>query len=445
MSTADARPTPPPSPARGGGSAPAGAGTPRPLGLWSATALVVGSMIGSGVFLLPASLAPYGAASLAGWAITLCGAVLLALTFARLAMRWPQTGGPYAYARNAFGELPGFAIAWSYWISIWTANAAIAVAFAGSLGAIFPALTATPVRSAACALAALWLCVAVNLAGVREAGRVQIALTALKLLPLLLFGGVALWFADTSRYAPPDPALGPLPLAVHATVALTLWALLGLEAATVPAGAIERPERTIPRATVLGTLLAGLATILACTAVLGLLPAAQLRESSAPMADAARALWGPAAGIGVAAVAAVSCLGALNGWVLVSAQVPLAAAADGLLPARFARLDARGTPTFGVLVSAGFASLLVCANYSRSLVQLFTFAILLSTAATLLPYVAGSAAWLRTGERRGRSVAALALAYSLYALAGIGAESLLWGGALLLAGLPVYLWMRRAR
>ena len=134
----------------------------RPLGLWSATALVVGSMIGSGVFLLPASLAPYGTATLIGWSITLCGAVLLALTFAKLATRWPQTGGPYVYARNAFGELPGFAVAWSYWVSVWCANAAIAVAFAGSIGAVFPAATATPLRSAACALAALWTAMTVH-------------------------------------------------------------------------------------------------------------------------------------------------------------------------------------------------------------------------------------------------------------------------------------------
>lgn len=415
----------------------------RPLGLWSATALVVGSMIGSGVFLLPASLAPYGAASLAGWAITLCGALLLALTFARLAMRWPQTGGPYAYARNAFGELPGFAVAWSYWISIWCANAAIAVGFAGSIGAIFPALTATPLRAAGCALAALWLCIGVNLAGVREAGRMQLLTTALKLVPLLLFGFVALWFVDTSRYTL-DPGGQPLPDAVQATVALTLWAFLGLEAATVPAGSIAEPERTIPRATVLGTLLAGIATILACTSVLGVLPLAQAQASSAPMVDAASVLWGTAAGLAVAVVAAVSCFGALNGWVLVSAQVPLAAARDGLLPARFTRLDKGGTPVFGVLCSGVLASLLVLANYSHSLVQLFTFSILLSTAATLLPYVASSAAWLRKGTGKGRVVAALALAYSLYALVGTGPQALLWGGVLILAGLPVYWWNRRA-
>ena len=273
----------------------------RPLGLWSATALVVGSMIGSGVFLLPASLAPYGAASLVGWGITLGGAILLALTFSRLAARWPQTGGPYVFARHGFGDATGFVVAWSYWVSIWCANAAIAVAFAGSIGAIFPALTSTPLRSAGCALAALWTCSAVNLAGVREAGRMQLITTVLKLVPLLVFGGIALWYVDGTHYAPFNRSGEPMSGVVQATVALTLWAFLGLEAATVPAGAIDDAERTVPRATMLGTLLAGVATILACTVVLGLLPGNALQDSQAPMADAARALWGPAAGIAIAA------------------------------------------------------------------------------------------------------------------------------------------------
>ncbi|UHQ24625.1 amino acid permease [Lysobacter sp. 5GHs7-4] len=415
--------------------------TGRPLGVWSATALVTGSMIGSGVFLLPSALAPYGAATLIGWAITLCGALLLALTFARLSARWPHSGGPYVYARLAFGDSAGFVIAWSYWISIWCANAAIAVAFAGSLGAVFPAATATPARAAGCALAALWVCAAINLAGIREAGRVQLLTTALKLLPLLLFGGVALWFVDTRAAVPFNPSGESLPQVAHATAALCLWALLGLEAATVPADAVRDAARTVPRATMLGTLIAGVATILACTAVIGVLPAAALQHSQAPMADAARALWGVEAGIALALVAAVSCFGALNGWVLLSAQLPLAAARDGLFPSLFARVDARGTPQAGVLLSSALASALVLANYSRSLVQVFTFAILLSTAATLLPYLAGSAAWLLRGDR-GRATAALALLFSVYALAGIGAQALLWGAALIVAGLPLHAWLR---
>lgn len=417
--------------------------TPRPLGIWSATALVVGGMIGSGVFLLPAALAPYGAASLLGWGITLCGAVLLALTFARLAMRWPQTGGPYVYARNAFGELPGFVVAWSYWVSVWCANAAIAVAFAGSIGAIFPAATSTPTRAAACALAALWVCCAINLAGVREAGRVQLLTTALKLLPLVLFGSIALWFVDARNLQPFNPTELSLPQLAHATVALTLWAFLGLEAATVPAGSVRDAARTVPRATIIGTLVAGLATILACTVVIGLLPAQVLADSQAPMAEAASALWGPSAAIAVAAVAAVSTFGALNGWVLVSGQLPYAAAHDGVFPALFARLDPRGTPVTGVLVSSALATVLVLSNYSRSLVQLFTFSILLSTAATLLPYVVGSAAWLWRGAGHSRWLAAAALGYSVYALAGTGAESLLWGAVLIVAGLPIHFVLRR--
>ena len=419
----------------------------RPLGLLPATALVIGSMIGSGVFLLPAALAPYGAASLLGWGVTLCGAIVLASTFARLATRWPQTGGPYAYVRNAFGELPAFVIAWSYWISIWCGLAAVAVAFAGSVGALFPFVAATPMRGAACAMAALWACAVINLTGVRNAGDMQSLTVLLKLLPLLLFGAIALWYMDARNLHPFNPSGQALPNVVQATVALTLWAFLGLEAATVPAGAIADPARTIPRATLIGTLLAGIATILACTAVIGLLPAAVLKDSAAPMADAARSLWGAGAATGVALVAAVSCFGTLNGWLLVCAQLPLAAARDGLFPQAFARIDARGTPTFGVLAGSVLASLLVLSNYSRSLVQLFTFAILLSTAATLLPYVASSAAWLRSGNThggiaKGRFVAVLALLYSLYALSGTGRESLSWGLVLVLAGLPLYAWRR---
>lgn len=429
--------------------------SPRVLGLWSAIALVAGNMIGSGVFLLPASLAPYGAISLIGWGITLGGALLLAMTFSRLAARGAHAGGPYAYAREAFGDTVGFVIAWSYWISIWCANAAIAVAFAGSLGSLFPALVASPARGAAVALAALWLCAAVNLIGVREAGRLQVITTILKLLPLLLFGGIAIWLIEPRYLQPVNGMLpngmlasdAPLSMAsaIHATVALTLWAFLGLEAATIPAGAIQDAERTIPRATLIGTLLAGIATILACTAVLGLLPADVAKSSTAPMADAAKALWGPAAGTGLAVVAAISCIGALNGWVLLSAQLPMAAAHDGLFPRTFATLDAQGTPRMGVVVSTLLASLLVVANYTDSLVKVFTFSILLSTAATLLPYVASSAAWLKLGKR-GSIVAALALLYSVYALIGTGSEALIWGAVLVVAGLPLHvLWKRNLR
>ncbi len=420
----------------------------RPLGLWTAIALVVGSMIGSGVFLLPAALASFGAASLLGWGLTLCGALLLALVYAWLAQRTRHPGGAYAYARNAFGDGAGFLVAWSYWICTWVGNAALAVAFAGSLGAVWPAATATPLRGACAALAALGFCTVVNLAGVRQAGRVQLLATLLKIVPLVLFGVLGLTYLHAGAYVPFNPSGKPL-LGVTTTVAaLTLWAFIGLEAATVSTAVIRDPERNVPRATVIGMLIAGLATMLACTVVIGLLPTDLLQKSTAPMALAASRLWGDWAGVGIGVVATISCFGALNGWVLLQAQTPLAAANDGLFPKLFARVDRHGTPWFGLTVSSALAGALVLANFSKTLVGLFTFSILLSTAAALLPYAVSVLAWLwvdRAAATGRKLIATGALVYSLWALWGTGTESLLYAGALLLAGLPIYLWMLYTR
>ena len=421
-------------------------GEQRTMGLWTATALVVGSMIGSGVFLLPAALAPYGAASLLGWGATMGGALLLALVYSWLARQITTSGGSYAYARHGFGDGVGFLVAWSNWISMWCGNAALAVAFAGSLGAVWPAATATPLRGAACALVALWLCTAVNVAGVREAGRMQLFTTVLKLVPLLLFGVLGFFWVDVASFQPFNPSQQPLFAATTAVAALTLWAFLGFEAATIPTNSIRDPERTVPRATLIGMLVAGAATMLACTVVIGLLPAAVLAESSAPMADAASRLWGPAAGVGIGVVATISCFGALNGWVLLQAQVPLAAARDGLFPEVFQRVDSRGTPVIGLLLSSALATAVAVANFNQSLVKLFAFSILLSTAAALLPYAVSVTAWLKKspGASASRRLTALgALAYSLWALIGTGVESLAWGAALLLVGAPVYWWQRK--
>lgn len=412
--------------------------TPAALGIWTAAALVVGNMIGSGVFLLPAVLARYGAASLCGWAVTMAGAMLLALVHSWLAAAMPVTGGAYAYARAAFGDRVAFVVAWSYWVCMCCGNAAIAVAFAGSLGTIWSAVLP---HGATCALAALWLCTFVNATGVRAAGRVQLLTTALKVVPLLLLGICGLAALGPDAFEPAHPSGEPLLSVTLAAAALTLWAFLGLEAATIPAGAIADPERTVPRATVLGTFVAGAVTMLACTAVIGLAPAAELQEAAQPMAMAASRAWGAWAGAAVGAVAAVSCFGALNGWVLLQAQVPMAAARDGLFPRFFARVDDRGTPRLGLMLSSALATVLVLANYQGSLARLFEFAILLSTAAALVPYAVSVLAWFalaRGASPTRRTAAAGALAYSVFALVGTGTQALLWGAALLAVGVVLH-------
>ena len=428
---------------------------PQPkLGMWVCTALVVGNMIGSGVFLLPASLGAYGGVSIAGWLFTAAGALLLALTFGRLARALPLAGGPYAYTRAGLGDFAGFIVAWGYWLSICAGNAAIAVALVGYLAFFVPALSSEPLLGAAAALAGVWLCTWTNARGVREAGAVQVVTTVLKLVPLIAIGTVGLLFLHRGTF-PAFNLSGHSDLsAFSATAALTLWAFLGLETATIPAGAVERPEVTIPRATLLGTSAAAAVYILSTVAVMGVIPPAALKSSTAPFADAASTMWGPWAAGAVAAGAAISCFGALNGWVLVQGQLPLAAALDGLLPRLFGRLSGRGTPVAGLVVSSLVVTLVVASNYTKGLVVEFTFIILLATLATLVPYACSTAAFVVL-RLRGRAdplaarhaghpaVAVLAFVYSIWAIVGTGGNTILWGCVLLLSGIPVYLWITR--
>jgi len=426
----------------------------RKLGIWIATALVVGNMVGSGVFLLPASLASFGGISIVGWLFTSAGALAVALLMSRLARMMPKVGGPYAYTRSGLGDLPAFLVAWGYWISIWSGNAAISVALVGYLAVFFPALAQIPALGAGVALTAIWLLTGLNAWGVREAGILQIWTTVLKLLPLLAIGTLGLLYLDPQNFVPFNASGQSSFSAITATAALTLWAFTGLESATIPADSVENPGKTIPRATIIGTVVAGVVYILATVGVMGVLPAAELAESTAPFADAGRLMWGGWAGSLIAIGAAISAFGALNGWIMLQGQMPMAAARDGLFPSVFGRMSSRGTPVPGMVISSLLITGLMGLNYTASLVDQFTFIILLATLSTLVPYAFSAISELViftrdrerfSGERlAGASViAVLALAYSLWAIAGTGMRTILWGSVLLAAGLPIYAWQRR--
>ncbi|MFB3854224.1 MAG: amino acid permease [Vicinamibacterales bacterium] len=439
-------------------STPLAPARPR-LGLWTLTALVVGNMIGSGVFLLPASLAPYGGISIIGWLFTTAGALLLALSFARLSRMVPGAGGPYAYTRAGFGDFTGFLIAWGYWISICAGNAAIATAFVGYLAVFVPPLAATPGAAAAAALAAIWMLTWVNALGVKRAGLVQLATTVLKLLPLAAIALFGFARFEPAHFVPFNPTSQGHFGALTAAAALTLWAFLGLESATVPADDVHEPERTIPRATILGTLLASVVYVVATVAVMGVVPRADLATSTAPFADAAQAFWGEWGRYLVGAGAVISCFGCLNGWILLQGQLPYAAARDGLFPSIFAGRSRSGAPTRGLVVSSAFVTVLILFNYTRSLVDLFTFVVLLATLTSLVPYLFStmSEVLILAGPAsgpRGRFcgiaprrllAAALAFAYALWAIAGSGMETVYWGFLLLMAGIPVYVVIRSSR
>jgi APA family basic amino acid/polyamine antiporter len=425
----------------------------KKLGLAMVTALVVGNMIGSGIFLLPASLGPFGGIAIVGWFVSAAGAALVALVFARLSRLVKKSGGPYTFTREGFGDFPGFLIAWGYWISIWTTNAAIAVAFVSYLSFFFTALKANAVLAAGVGLITIWGLTWVNVIGVHTAGMVQLVTTVLKLLPLLLIATAGLVYVDASNFVPFNATGQGNFAAITSTVALTLWAFLGLESGTTPAEHVHDPERTIPRATLLGTALAASVYILGTIAVMGVIPSAELAKSNAPFADAAVRMWGSWAGTFVALGAVVSCFGALNGWLLLQGQIPLAAARDGLFPSFFGKVSKFNTPANALVFSSVLGSILLMMNYNKSLVQQFTFIILLATLNTLVPYTFCSMAEIMiffreperfSGKRLGGAVALsiLAFAYSLWAIAGAGQEIVYWGFLFLMAGVPVYVWIR---
>lgn len=429
---------------------------PKKLGLWMVTALVVGNMIGSGIFLLPASLGPFGGISILGWLVSAGGAVLMALVFARLSRLVPKTGGPYTFTREGFGDFPGFVVAWCYWISIWTTNAAIAVAFASYMSVFWDALNASTALAAGVALVTLWVLTIVNVIGVHTAGVVQLVTTIVKIIPLVGIALFGLFYVDPSHFVPFNASDESGFWAVTATVPLTMWAFLGLESGSTPAEHVHKPERTIPRATILGTVVTAAIYILGTVAVMGLIRPSDLSTSLAPFADAATAMWGSWARYVVGAGAVVSCFGALNGWLLLQGQIPLAAARDGLFPASFARVSARNTPAWGLVVSSILASILLISSYSEGLVRQFTIIILLATFYTLIAYVFCSLSeimlYIKTPERSSRPrltgaivLSLLACAFSIWGIAGSGVVTVYWGFLLMMAGVPVFVWIQGRR
>ncbi|WP_290687787.1 MULTISPECIES: amino acid permease [unclassified Haematobacter] len=429
------------------------AGSQQPgLGLVACTALVVGNMIGSGIFLLPASLARIGPISLVGWVLTSLGALVLALIFGRLSRLVTKTGGPYAYAETAFGEFMGFLIAWGYWIALWTGNAGVAVALAGYVGFLFPAVAESATYSLAVALVSIWVLTLVNIRGVQEAGFVQIVTTVLKLVPLVLIGVLGLFWIDGRNFAPVNVSDQSNIAAISAAAALTLWAYLGLESATVPSGNVRNPEKTIPRATVAGVLIAAIVYISVTTVAIGVIPSDELAASSAPLADVARSMWGVTGGLLVAIGAVISSFGTLNGFTLLTGQVPYGAAQDRVFPAVFGELSRFGTPANALVLSNVLASILVTINFGQGLVDAFNTIVLLAVMSSLLPYcvcsLAEVAILISRGELRARKLfsatilGGLGFLYSMWALYGSGAETVFLGFLLLIAGIPVHVAIR---
>ena len=430
------------------------------MGFWRCWGLVIGIVIGNGVFMLPAVLAPYGTLSLAAWIIAGVGTIFIALVLGMLAKRHSMQGGIYGFTRETQGDLAGFLIAWGYWISILAAVAAGAVAVTGYLSFFVPTISSNPMLSAIIAIAFIWLVTAINITGIKAACTFQLVTSLLKLIPLFIISVGALFLGDPSN-AVVDSTLANAKdqtstlFLISEMVMITMWAYIGIEAVTLPSDNIICPEKNIPRALIIGTLTVTVIYISLSYGVMTLIPLADLAKSTAPIADAASIILGPWGAGFIAIAALISIISSINANTLIVGIMPAALAKDKLLPEFFSVKNKAGIPIKTVILSGFLSSILVAMSFSEGLLSAFKTLMMLSTLTVLLPYATSSLAEIIMQKREltattkingvSFSIALIALLFSIFAIIGSGLMIALQGLILFAAGLPFYFWSKRAQ
>ena len=409
----------------------------RQLGVWMTSALVVGCVIGSGIFLLPVSLAPLGVNATAGWLISGAGALAIAYSLALISR---DGAGIQTCIEQSFGTTIAFLVTFSFWCSNWAACAALAIATASAIAWMDPSLQTTTFTIPVAVANTLVLGV-VNSRGARAVGGLSVVTVIIKITPLLAVALAAGLHAARSTIAPQALHV-PISLSgMGSAVALTLFALTGFENATAPVNKVRDPARIIPLALVGGTLFVVLLYLLSSSAVLSLLGGQAVTASASPFADAVAREWGRGASWLAIIAIAISAFGGLNGMILATSELGYSMALRSDLPRPIARTRGAGTPVASVWLTCAITTLLILANGSRTTAGVFTFVILLSTASVLVVYLVGAlAAWKRCGRAQ-RSIIVVAIGFSLFALWGTGAEAAGWGGLLLLVGYVLRLGM----
>jgi len=419
----------------------------KKMGFWQCWGMSVGVMIGSGIFLLPTVLAPYGWISLLGWLLTCSGTIVLALVLARLAGTTDHAGGPYAYVRESFGDLAGFLIGWGYWVGVVFGVTAIAVGFAGYMGSIFPIFAANSLTQALVAAMGIGVLTWVNIKGISEAATVQLVLTILKIVPLIVIIGLGIAYGDIDNFPSFNPQQLSMTEALASTALLTMWAFIGIEAAVIPTGDVENPKKTVPIAVVSAALSVSFLYVGASIAIMFLLPSEVLAASESPFVDAASHM-GPGGALLMGVGALISTAGALNGNIFVMGQMPMLVAADGLAPSVIAKRNKGGAPMVALMASSVFSAALLVLNFTDGLVGAFSFLISMSTLSILAPYGLSAMAEFKRSWHSAKGwagVALLSVIYTLIAAAGSGWYVFFLGVGLFLLGILLFKFFHLTR
>ena len=416
----------------------------KKMGFWMLASLSIGNMVGSGIYLLPSALAAYGSISLLAWGFTTVGAFLLALIFSDISFRIPKIGGPYAYAKEGFGDFIGFQTALNYWIGSWIGNSATVIAFVGYLRIFYPSL-ANPYYSCLVSISVIWILTFINIWGIRKAGALQLITTILKIFPIFLVAGIAFKFFNFSYITDYFNVSNSSHFsAFSASATLALWAFIGLESATIPAGNVINPKKNIPLATIVGLLVTASVYVVGIISVMGMIPYSELATAHAPFAKAAflgLGSWGEKI---VALGTVISCFGCLNGWIMLIGQVSMAAARDGLFPKIFAETNKADVPAKGLIVSAICTSAFLLLTISPDLVDQFELAVLMAVLVKVIPYLYTSMTELLLLEKQPNVkkskivITFLGSIFAIWAIMGSGEEIIYYGTFLMLGSIVMY-------
>lgn len=424
----------------------------KEISLFMATMLVCGNMIGSGVFMLPSTLAQVSGpgATIIAWILTTIGSILIAISFANLGTKYPATGGAYQYTKEAFGDFAGFLSAWLYWNGSWIGNAAIIVAITSYASAVFPVLN-KPIVSIIFSSAVLWIFTLINISGVKKAGKIQSFVTVFKILFFGLFIIVAFLNFDSANILPLFPSekgFSTVPLAATST----LWAFIGLESATVAAGELENPEKNIRKSTIYGLIISSVIYLLISIGSMGAMSNMELSQSSAPLTDILTNALGSGLGKLLTVAVVICILGTIIGWLLSTARVAYAAGVDGVFPKFFGKVNEKtGTPVSALIFGSVLVNILLIMNFQKGMVDAFTFITILATLSYLPVYLLSVSAEMMLIFKEEKkfnfkifikksALPLLAFVYVIWTIYGSGADTVMWGFILMLIGIPVYIY-----
>jgi putrescine:ornithine antiporter len=412
------------------------------------TFIVAVNMMGSGIIMLPTNMAQVGAISLLSWIVTAVGSMAIAYGFAQAGIFNQRPGGMAAYAEDAYGKDGYFQVFFLYFLSLAIGNVAIAISAVGYLATFFPGMSATPITTCISVIALLWLTTVANFGGPSVTGRIGSVTVWGVIIPVGMISLIGwFWFSKDTFAAAWNPQGLSIGEGMGSSIALTLWAFLGMESAAQNSAAVENPKRNVPLACLFGTLGAAVIYVLSTTVIQGIVPNEELAASTGPFGLAYEHMFNPTIGRIIMALAVLACLGSLLGWQFTIASTGKSAAEERMFPALFRKVNSMGAPITGMIVLGFVQTGLALMTISPTLSEQFSALVNLAVVTNVIPYIVSLSALMvmmkaaEVGEgvwRRNIVIAVIAMAYSVFALYASGKDAVM--GGVLVLGIAYIIW-----